>query len=221
MLDALQQLALILNGVTSTIAVSITSFFIGVLVGLPLSFLRVYGTKGIQIFIDAFEKFFRGVPELVLLLMFYFGVGLYFPFPFKNVFFTTNFVLGLRSAANQSQIFRGAIRGIGDEQMMAAMSLGLSKMKSVLYVMLPQVIIYSTPGLGSEYALLVKDSSYAYLIGVVDIMAYTIRVRKATMDAVTPYIISAFLYILLTFPIATFLDRWGTQKKRQLGLERK
>lgn len=212
---------LILNGVASTIAVSITSFFIGILVGLPLSFLRVYGTRGTQILIDAFEKFFRGVPELVLLLMFYFGVGLYFPFPFKNVFFTVNFVLGLRSAANQSQIFRGAIRGVGDEQMVAAVSLGFSKLKSVLYVMLPQVIIYSTPGLGSEYALLVKDSSYAYLIGIVDIMAYTVWVRKATMDTVTPYIISALLYILLTFPIATFLDKWGSRKKRQLGLERK
>lgn len=77
--------------------------------------------------------------------MFYFGVGLYFPFSFKNAFFTANFVLGLRSAANQSQIFRSAIRGVGDEQMMAAMSLGFSKLQSVFYVMLPQVVIYSTP----------------------------------------------------------------------------
>ncbi len=217
----LQQLTLLLNGITSTIAISITSFFIGLLAGLPLSFLRVYGTRGIQLSVDAFEKFFRGVPELVLLLMFYFGVGLYFPFPFKNAFFTVNFVLGLRSAANQSQIFRSAIRGVGDEQMVVAMSLGFSKLQSVLYVMLPQVVIYSTPGLGSEYALLVKDSAYAFVIGVVDMMAYTDWIRKATMDTVTPYIIAAFLYILLTFPLATWLDKWGSRKKRQLGLEKK
>ncbi|MBS7607888.1 ABC transporter permease subunit [Candidatus Bathyarchaeota archaeon] len=220
-MDPLQQLMLILNGVPSTIAISITSFFIGLFVGLPLSFLRVYGSKSVQIFIDAFEKFFRGVPELVLMFMFFFGFGLYFPFPFKNVFFTANFVLGLRSAANQSQIFRGAIRGVGDEQLVAAMSLGLSKPKSILFVMLPQVVIYSTPGLGSEYALLVKDSAYAYLIGAIEMMAYTDWIRKATLDTVTPYIFSALLYILLTFPIATFLDRWGNLKKKQLGLERR
>ncbi|MEM2737549.1 MAG: ABC transporter permease subunit [Candidatus Bathyarchaeia archaeon] len=220
-MDALQQLMLILNGIASTITISIASFFIGVVVGLPLSFLRVYGTRGIQFLIDGFEKFFRGIPELVLMFLFYFGVGLYFPFTFKNVFFTANFVLGLRSAANQSQIFRGAIRGIGDEQLVAALSLGLSKVKSILFVMLPQVIIYSTPGLGSEYALLVKDSAYAYLIGAVDIMARTDWLRKATGDTVTPYITAAFLYILLTFPIATYLDKWGSRKKRQLGLERK
>ena len=220
-MDVFQQLTLLLNGITSTIAISITSFFIGLLVGLPLSFIRVYGTRGIQLSVDAFEKFFRGVPELVLLLMFYFGAGLYFPFPFKNAFFTVNFVLGLRSAANQSQIFRSAIRGVGDEQMVAAMSLGFSKLQSVLYVMLPQVVIYSTPGLGSEYALLVKDSAYAFVIGVVDMMAYTDWIRKATMDTVTPYLIAAFLYILLTFPLATWLDKWGSRKKRQLGLEKK
>jgi polar amino acid transport system permease protein len=181
----------------------------------------VYGNKLFQISIDSFEKFFRGVPEIVLMLMFYFGVGLYFPNPFKSVFFTANFVLGLRSAANQSQIFRGAIRGIGDEQMVAARSLGLSKIQSIAYVMMPQVFIFSTPGLGSEYALLVKDSAYAYIIGAIDMMAITDWIRKATGDTVTPFFISAFLYILLTFPIATWLDKWGSRKKKQLGLERK
>lgn len=189
--------------------------------GLPLSFIRVYGPRNAQLLIDSFEKFFRGVPEIVLMFLFYFGVGFYFPIPFKNVFFTANFVLGMRSAANQSQIFRGAIRGIGDEQMVAAISLGLSKPKSVLYVMMPQVLIYSMPGLASEYALLVKDSSYAYLLGAVDIMAWTSWIRKATMDAVTPYLLAAALYILLTFPIATWLDKWGSRKKRQLGMEKK
>ncbi len=220
-MDAFQQLCLILNGIGSTIAISIISFFIGFLIGLPLSFLRVYGTRGAQAIIDIFEKVFRGIPELVLMLMFYFGVGLYFPTPFKNAFFTVNFVLGLRSAANQSQIFRSAINGVGDEQMIGAMSLGLSKVQSVFYVMIPQVIIYSTPGLGSEYALLVKDSAYAFVIGVIDMMAYTDWIRKATMDTVTPYLIAALLYILLTFPIATLLDKWGSRKRMQLGLVKK
>jgi len=126
--------------------------------------------------------------------------------------------LGLRSGANQSQIFRGAIRGIGEEQMVAARSLGLSRLKSIIFVMIPQVFIFSTPGLGSEYALLVKDSSYAYLIGAVEIMETTDEIRKATLDNVIPYFLSASLYILLTFPIATWLDTWGSRKKKQLGL---
>ena len=215
-MDAIQQFLLMLEGVSTTLAISIFSLFLGLGVGLPLSFVRAYA-KGYGFFVEMFEKVFRGIPEIVLMLIFYWGVGLYFPFPFKSAFFTVIFVLGLRSAANQSQIFRGAIRGIGEEQMVAARSLGFSKLRSAVHIMIPQVFIFATPGLGSEYALLIKDSSYAFIIGVLDIMFTTNVIRKATSDAVTPYLVAAFLYILLTFPIATWLDTWGSRRKKKLG----
>jgi polar amino acid transport system permease protein len=180
--------------------------------------MRTYGSRPLQVFVDVFEKVFRGIPELVLMLLFFFGVGLYIRFPFKIVLFTAVFALGLRSAANQSQIFRGAIRGVGEEQFVAARSLGLSRLKSIIYVLIPQVFIFSTPGMGSEYALLVKDSSYSWVIGAADMLEYADRIRKATNDLVTPYVLAAFLYILLTFPIATWLDTWGSRKKKELGL---
>ena len=182
-----------------------------------MAFVRVY-EKDIGFLVAVFEKVFRGIPELVLMLLFFFGLGYYFPFPFKNAFFTATLVLSLRSAANQSQIFRGAIRGVGDEQMLAATSVGFSKLRSIGHVMIPQVFVYSTPGLGSEYALLVKDSSYAFVIGVLEIMFKANAVRGSTYDLVTPYVIAAALYILLTFPIATWLDTWGSKKKKKLGL---
>jgi len=213
-----QQLLLMLRGVSTTLSISILSLLLGLAIGLPLAFTRVYGSKLFQILADGYEKVFRGVPELVMMLLFYFGVGYYMPNPFKTAFFTATFALGLRSAANQSQIFRGAIRGIGEEQMVAARSLGLSRLQSIIRVMVPQVFTFSTPGLGSEYALLVKDSSYAFIIGVLEIMEITDRIRKATMDTTIPYLAAAFLYILLTFPIATWLDVWGSRKKKQLGL---
>jgi len=207
-----------LRGLSTTLFISIFSLILGLAIGLLLAFTRVYGNKPLQILVDGYEKVFRGIPELVLMFFFFFGIGASIPFPFKNTLFTATFVLGLRSAANQSQIFRGAIRGIGEEQMVAARSLGLSKLKSIIFVMIPQVFVFSTPGLGSEYALLVKDSSYAYLIGAVEIMQSTDQVRKATLNNIVPYFLSAALYILLTFPIATWLDTWGSRKKRQLGL---
>jgi polar amino acid transport system permease protein len=216
-LDVIQELVLILGGVANTVAISILSLFFGLLIGLPLAFIRAY-ENDVAFLVDVYEKFFRGVPELVLMLLFFFGVGMYFPLPFKNPFFTATFVLSLRSAANQSQIFRGAIRGVGDEQMTAGRSIGFSRLNSIRYVMIPQVFTYSTPGLGSEYALLVKDSAYAYVIGVIEIMFQTYHVKAATYDLVAPYLISAALYILLTFPIATWLDTWGSKRKKKLGL---
>jgi polar amino acid transport system permease protein len=206
-----------LGGVSTTLAISLLSLLLGLAIGLPLAFIRAY-QRSSSFLVEGFEKIFRGVPEIVLMLLFYWGIGVYFPFPFKSAFFTATFVLGLRSAANQSQIFRGAIRGIGEEQMVAARSLGFSKLRSVLHVMAPQVFIFATPGLGSEYALLVKDSAYAFVIGVLEIMYNTTVIRKATMDPLTPFLVSALLYILLTFPISTWLDTWGSRKKKKLGL---
>ena len=219
MLDAIvEQLLLILRGLTTTLSISVLSFLVGLGLGIPLAFMRAYGSRPLQVFVDLFEKVFRGIPELVLMLLFFYGVGFYFRFPFKIAFFTAVFALGMRSAANQSQIFRGAIRGVGEEQFVAARSLGLSRLKSIVYVLIPQVFIFSAPGMGSEYALLVKDSSYSWVITVPDMMEYSDRIRKATSDLVTPYVIAAFLYILLTFPIATWLDTWGSRKKKKLGL---
>jgi polar amino acid transport system permease protein len=206
-----------LGGVTTTLAISIISLLLGLIIGLPLAFIRSY-EKNFGFLVDIFEKIFRGIPELVLMLMFYFGVGLFFPFPFGNAFFTVVFVLGLRSAANQSQIFRGAIRGVGEEQMVAGTSLGFSKWHAIVRIMIPQVFVFSTPGLGSEYALLVKDSSYAFVLGIPEIMKNADLVRANTYDFVTPYLAAALLYILLTFPIAAYFDTWGSKRKKKLGL---
>jgi len=169
--------------------------------------------------VDGYEKVLRGVPEIVMMLFLYFGVGLVLGFSLlRDPFLAATFALALRSGAHQSQIFRGAIRGIGEDQMVAARSLGLSRLQAIIYVMIPQTFVIATPGLGSEYALLVKDSAYAFIIGVLDVMKMTDIVRRVAFDMVFPYIESAFLYILLTFPLATYLDMWGGRKKKQLGL---
>jgi polar amino acid transport system permease protein len=216
-LDVWQQLIYLLGGVPLTLSISIISFFAGIAIGLPLAFIRAY-EKDVGFVVVAYEKIFRGVPEIVLMLMFYFGLGPFFPFPFGNAFFVASFVLGLRSGANQSQIYRGAIRGVGDEQMIAGQSIGLSKWSAIWHIMVPQVFTFSTPGLGSEYALLIKDSAYAYVIGLAEIMTLSIRLKSISSDVITPFVISALLYIVLTFPFAFWLDRWGTRRKKKIGL---
>ncbi|MCW4046181.1 MAG: ABC transporter permease subunit [Candidatus Bathyarchaeota archaeon] len=217
-MDVWQELIILLEGVPLTLSISIVSFLIGIVVGLPFAFIRVY-EKEIGFVVDAYEKIFRGIPEIVLLLLFYFGLGPYFPSTFGNAFFTAAFVLGLRSGANQSQIYRGAIRGVGDEQMIAGMSIGLSKWRAIWHIMIPQVFTFSTSGLGSEYALLIKDSAYVYVIGgLAELMKRAIELKYSAADVVTPFVISALLYILLTFPIAFWLDRWGNRRKKKIGL---
>ena len=215
-MDVTQELIFVLQGVPATLAISIISFLLGLLIGFPLAFIRVY-EESLGFIVDAYEKIFRGIPEIVLMLLFFFGLGLYWPFPFGNAWFTAVLVLGLCSGADQSQIFRGAIRGVGNEQMSASQSIGLSRWQSVFHVMIPQVFTFSTPGLGSEYALLVKNSSYVWVIGIIEVMERAIMLKQATYDAATPFVIAALLYVLLTFPIASYLDVWGNRRKKKLG----
>ena len=218
-MDVWQQLIFLLEGVPLTLSISIISFLVGIAIGLPFAFVRVY-EKEISFVVDAYEKIFRGVPEIVLMLMFYFGLSPFFPIPFGSAFFVAVFVLGLRSGANQSQIYRGAIHGVGDEQMIAGMSVGFSKWRAIWHIMFPQVFTYSTPGLGSEYALLIKDSAYVYVIGgLSEIMTRAIQLKSIPpYDVVTPFVLAAILYIVLTFPLAFWLDRWGNKRKKKIGL---
>ncbi|MGA2386080.1 MAG: amino acid ABC transporter permease [Candidatus Bathyarchaeia archaeon] len=216
-MDVWQTLIYLLEGLPLTFSISIIAFIAGLAIGLPLAFIRVY-EKDVSFVVDAYEKVFRGIPELVLMLLFCFGLGYYFPVPFANPFFTAAFVLGLRSGANQSQIFRGAIRGIGDEQMIAAQSGGFSKWQAIWHVMVPQVLTYSTPGLGSEYALLIKDSAYAWVIGVLEIMKRAELLSVQTSNLVTPFTFTLLIYVAITFPIAQWLDRWGSRRRKKMGL---
>ncbi|MCW4003877.1 MAG: ABC transporter permease subunit [Candidatus Bathyarchaeota archaeon] len=217
-MDVWQQLIYLLEGVPVTLSISLISFLMGIAVGLPLAFIRIY-EKEIGFVVDAYEKLWRGIPEIVLMLLFFFGLGPFFPVPFGNPFFVACFVLGLRSGANQSLIYRGAIHGVGDEQMIAGASVGFSKWRAIWNIMVPQVFTYSTPGLGSEYALLIKDSAYVYVLGgVLEVMKLSNDIRASTLDVVTPYVLAALIYIALTFPIAFVLDRWGNKRKKKIGL---
>ena len=217
-MDLGQELIFLIEGLPLTFSVSIIAFFVGLAIGLPLAFLRVYDRE-VGFIVDVYEKVFRGVPEIVLMLLIYFGLGPIFPFPFDNAFFVAALVLGLSSGADQSQIFRGAIRGVGDEQMVACQSIGCTKWQGIWHVMVPQVLTFSTPSLGSEYALLIKNSSYVWVIGILDIMQKAIYLKTSQYDTTGIFFIfAAVLYIALTFPIALYLDRWGSKRKKKIGL---
>jgi polar amino acid transport system permease protein len=185
--------------------------------GIPLSIIRLYAPKALVFVVEGYENIMRGVPILVIMLFLHFGLGGVIPI-FGDPYLSSVIALGLRSGAYQSQIFRGAIGSVGRTQMMAALSLGLSRWKAIRHVILPQAFIVALPGLGSEISLLIKDSSYAFILGVLELTKYADILRKATRSFVIPYVLSAFIYIIITFPIANYLDRLGSKLKDKYGL---
>ncbi len=209
-------LLFLLQGVPATLAISFLSFGIGFALGIPIAVARQM-SPSLSYLMEAYEKAFRGIPVLVFMLLFYFGLGGFVPF-LKDPFTCAVVALGLRSGAFQSQIFRGAINSVDKQQMMAALSLGMTKTEAFRYVILPQAFIVALPGLGSEISLLIKDSSYAFILGVLELTKHADILRKASRSFVFPYLMAAVLYILMTFPIANYLDKWGSRLKTKYGL---
>ena len=126
----------LLEGVFVTLLLVALSLFIGFVCGIVLTLGQVYGPKVIKKLVGIYVWFFRGLPNIVLLFLFYFAL-----FPFMGLdlpaFFVAVTVLGMRSAAYQSQIFRGAIESIASGQMLAARSLGMTKWQAIRSIILP------------------------------------------------------------------------------------
>ncbi len=207
----------LLQGVPATVIISFAAFAIGFGLGFPLTMLRLYAPKPLAVLGDAYVKVFLGVPVLVVMLFFYFGLGKYV-FIFKDAWASSILALGLRSAAYQSQIFKSAVNSIPRDQFMAARALGLTRSQIIRHIVLPQALIVALPGLGSELALLIKDSSYSFILGVLDITMHADILRKAHRLFFTPYLVGALLYLALTFPVANYLDRLGSRLKDKYGL---
>ena len=207
----------ILQGVPTTLFISLTSFIIGFLIGVPLSIIREFTPRYISIIAEVYEKIFRGIPVLVFMLFLYFGIGGMIHI-FKDPVAASSIALGMRSGAYQSQIFRGAINSVGYQQYLAGKSLGMGRWSIIRYVIIPQAFIVALPGLGSEISLLIKDSSYSFILGVLDITMYSDILRRAKRIFFEPYLVSAILYIAMTFPIANYLDKKGSSLKTKYGL---
>lgn len=139
---------------------------LGIALGLSLALGQVYGGWVFRAVGLVFERIFRGIPAVVLLLLFYYGLSDYVEI---SSFLAAVLALGLRSAAYQSQIFRGAIQSVPAGQMMAARAIGMSRWQAVKEIILPQAARHAIGPWTNEFSSELKATSLAYVIGVVEL----------------------------------------------------
>lgn len=194
-LDALPYM---LRGSLVTIGVVAGAMVLGMMVGVFLALGQVYGPAFLRRPIGIYIWFFRGVPLLVLLFLFYFGlfsmIGINL-----SAFSVAAIVLGLISGAYQSQIVRGAILSIPEGQFKAARALGMSDRRAIVHIILPQALRLSIPGWSNEYSIVLKDSAVAYALGVPEIMARAHFVATRTYEHLPLYFTAGLLFLVLTF----------------------
>ncbi|GLI33902.1 amino acid ABC transporter permease [Desulforhabdus amnigena] len=187
-----------LQGSFVTVGIVVGAMLFGLALGVPLAVGHVYGSFLVKAGVRIYVWFFRGVPLLVLLFLFYFGFCSLLNINL-SAFTVAVIVLGLISAAYQSQIFRGAIASMPAGQLKAAQALGMSDTQAVLFIILPQALRLSIPAWSNEYSIVLKDSAVAYALGVAEIMARTHFVATRTYQHLPLYIAAGMIYLILTY----------------------
>lgn len=193
--DALPYL---LQGSMVTLVVVAGAMALGFALGVPLAVGQVYGDPVLRRLIALYVWFFRGIPLLVFLFLFYFGLCTALDINL-SAFVVAIIVLGLISAAYQSQILRGSITSLPEGQFKAARALGMSDSRAIWFIVLPQAFRLSIPGWSNEYSILLKDSAVTYALGVSEIMARTHFVATRTYQHLPLYFAAGVIFLLLTW----------------------
>ena len=186
----------LIQGTIITLEIAALSTLLGFIGGTIVGCLHTIKNRFLQTIITMYVTLFRGTPMLIQISFIYLllpqlGITL-------SAFTCAVIAIGLNSTAYISQIIKSGIQSIDTGQWQAAHVLGLSKWQTMRYIILPQALRVVIPALLNESITLIKDSSLASTIGVVELFKTSSRVISITYQPMPVYIIMACIYLTLT-----------------------
>ena len=186
----------------------ICSFPFAIVVGLLLCFLRISPWRVLRAIGALYVNVVRGTPLFLQIYIAFFGLPLMGVKP--PDFLLAVVVMFMNSAAYLCEIFRAGIESIHKGQFEASRSLGMNAVQTMFFVIIPQAVRRVIPTMTSEFILLYKDTSLFASVGVLEIIMHA-KSLTATTGNMTPYIVAAFFYLLVTLPLTKFV---GNLEKR-------
>lgn len=198
------------QGLWVSIKLIVPSALLGLLLGIVVGSLRVYGPGPVRMVSEMYVSIFRGTPLVVQLFFWYFAL------PHIQIMGTrlvlspmAAAILGftLCSAAYHSEYVRGGLLSIRLGQLKAAQALGMTKIQTILSVVLPQALRRALPGCGNEIIYLIKYSSLASIITVSELTGIGRTIAKQTWRNIEVFV-ALGLYYLLLVTVATLLLHW-------------
>ena len=207
-----------------TIAVSITAMFIGFLFALIFTPLKLSKSKFLNLIGNCYTTVIRGVPELLVIYLFFFGgsnavmfvarIFGYDGFIEINAFITGAFSIGIISGAYSTEVFRGAIQSIDRGQFEACKALGFKKYIYFFKVIIPQMLRLAIPNLSNVWQITLKDTSLISVTGLVEIMRQSYIAAGSTRDPLFFYSFAAVLYLLLTYVSMKLINKLEARYSR-------
>lgn len=202
-----------LEGLKYTLIIAFFSMIIGLLLGLITSVIRDYHKETNKLKIlskicDIYVYVIRGTPTVLQLMILYYVV---FKSSTLSPVVVGTLAFGINSGAYVSEIFRAGFEGIDKGQREASKTLGLNYIRTMRYVIFPQALAKIFPALGNEIITLVKETSIAGYIGIVELIKAADIISSRTYDYFFPLVVSAIVYLLLTFILSKIM-KYGERK---------
>jgi len=194
---------LILDGLKTTVVISVLATVFGTLLGALVCFMRMSKKSVLNLPAKIYISILRGTPVLVLLMLIFYVVFASVnidPVPVAIIAFGMNF------AAYVSEIFRTGIEGVDKGQIEAGIAMGFSGVRTFFYIVLPQTVRRILPVYKGEFISLVKMTSIVGYIAVQDLTKASDIVRSRTFDAFFPLVMVAILYFLISWFLTQSLE---------------
>ena len=205
---------LLLEGFGNTILITLGALVIGVVIGMVIAITKYFAEdnaalKPLAWLCDTYVTVIRGIPVVVLLLIFFFII-----LTSANGTVVAILTFGINSGAYMAELIRSGIGAVENGQNEAGRSLGMSKMQVMTQIIFPQAVRYILPAVGNELIALLKETSVAGYVAVIDLTRAGNLIRNNTYDAVNPLMVVALTYLVLVIALTNLLKKF---EKRLAG----
>jgi octopine/nopaline transport system permease protein len=200
--------ALLLMGALLTLAVTAVALAIGAVLGGMVAAAKLSDNRPLRFLGNVYTTVFRGVPELLIIYLIYFGgssavtaIGKalgYEGFLGLPSFAAGALAVGIISGAYQAEVFRGAYLAISKGELEAASAIGMHRTLRLRRIVMPQVLRYALPGIGNVWQLSLKDSALISVTGLAELMRTSQVAAGSTRQYFLFFIAGGALYLVLT-----------------------
>ena len=198
----------LVSGLQVTLKLSAVSIVLSFLLGLLIAMMRMSQVRPMRWFAHGYLEFFRNTPLLVQIFFWYFGSYKVLPQSVNDWLVRQDFefaaaviALTIYTSAFIAEDIRSGVRSIPKEQMEAARSSGFSYVRSMRYIILPQAVRLTIPPLVNQFLNLMKNSSLAMTIGVMELTYQARQVESYTFKGFEAFTAATLVYLVLSFLI--------------------
>jgi len=198
----------IISGLEKTIIITIGALVIGVAIGTIIAMIKVFADgnkklKPLDILCNIYLTVIRGTPVVVQLLISFFIIFV----SAKDGTWVATLTFGINSGAYVAETIRSGIMAIDKGQMEAGRSLGLSHLQTMKAIILPQAFKNVLPAIGNEMIALLKETSVAGYVAVVDLTKAANQIKNTTYDQVNPILLTALIYLAIVMILTWLLKK--------------